>query len=74
LFDDILDNSYDLIEDPKERIDVALSNLIRLKDVDLGKYFEENKLRFINNRNLLFKFAFSDGIIDILKFINFLNI
>lgn len=74
LFDDILDNSYDLIEDPKERIDVALSNLIKLKEVDLANYFEKNKLRFIHNRNLIMKLAFSDGIIDILKFINFLNI
>jgi len=74
LFDDILDNSYDLIEDPKERIDVALSNLIRLKDVDLSEYFKLNKHRFINNRNLIFKLAFSDGLNDVFRFINFLNI
>lgn len=74
LFDDILDNSYDSIEDPKERIDVALSNLTKLKDVNLNPYFETNKHRFINNRNLIFKLAFSDGLIDIFRFINFMNI
>jgi hypothetical protein len=74
LFDDILDNSYDGIEDPKERIDIALSNLIKLKDVDLSNYFEKNKIRFINNRNLIFKLAFSDGLNDIFRFINFMNI
>jgi hypothetical protein len=74
LFDDILDNSYDEIEDPKQRIDIALSNLIKLKDIDLSNYFEENKIRFINNRNLIFKLAFSDGLNDIFRFINFMNI
>lgn len=74
LFDDILDNSYDVIEDPKQRIDIAVSNLIKLKEVDLSNYFEENKIRFVNNRNLIFKLAFSDGLNDIFRFINFMNI
>jgi len=74
LFDDILDNSYDLIEDPKERIDSIISNLIKLKNIDLESYFEINKIRFINNRNLVFKLAFSNGINDIFRFTNFLNI
>ena len=74
LFDDILDNSYDLIEDPKERIDIALSNLIKLKSIDLSEYFEKNKIRFINNKNLVLKLAFSDGVNDIFKLINFMNI
>jgi hypothetical protein len=74
LFDDILDNSYDLIEDPKERIDVALSNLTKLKNIDLSDYFKLHKHRFINNRNLIFKLAFSDGLNDVFRFINFLNI
>ena len=74
LFDDILDNSYDLIEDPKERIDCIISNLDRLKNENLKLYFEKNKLRFIHNRNLIFKLAFSDGVTDIFKLINFMNI
>lgn len=74
LFDDILDNSYDLIEEPKQRIDIALSNLTKLKHIDLSTYFETNKMRFINNRNLIFKLAFSDGLNDIFRFTNFLNI
>lgn len=74
LFDDILDNNYDLIEDPKERIDLAVSNLLKLKDVNLSEYVELNKHRFINNRNLIFKLAFSDGLNDVFRFINFLNI
>ena len=32
------------------------------------------KHRFINNRNLIFKLAFSDGLNDVFRFINFLNI
>jgi hypothetical protein len=74
LFDDILDNNYDLIEDPKERIDLAVSNLLKLKEVNLSEYVELNKHRFINNRNLVFKLAFSDGLNDVFRFINFLNI
>lgn len=74
LFDDILDNSYDLIEDPKERIDIALSNLTKLKTIDLSNYFEKNKMRFLHNKNLVFKLAFTNGINDIFRFINFLNI
>lgn len=74
LFDDILDNSYDLIEDPKERIDVALSNLVKLKSIDLSEYFDKNKIRFINNKNLVLKLAFSNGVNDIFKLINFMNI
>jgi hypothetical protein len=74
LFDDILDNSYDLIEDPKERIDCIISNLDKLKNEDLKSYFEKNKLRFIHNRNLIFKLAFSDVLSDIFKLINFMNI
>ena len=33
LFDDIIDNSYDLELDPKVRIDKIISNLIKLKSI-----------------------------------------
>jgi hypothetical protein len=74
LFDDILDNSYDLELDPKVRIDKIITNLINLKSVDLNDYFKNNKIRFINNRNLILKLAFSNGLNDTFKLINFLNI
>lgn len=74
LFDDILDNSYDVIEDPKLRIDTALSNLDKLKNINLELYFKENSLRFIHNRNLLFKLAFSDGLTSIFELVKFMNI
>ena len=45
-----------------------------LKSVDLNDYFKNNKIRFINNRNLILKLAFSNGLNDTFKLINFLNI
>lgn len=74
LFDDIIDNSYDLELDPKVRIDKIIRNLIKLKSIDLSNYFKDNKIRFINNRNLILKLAFSNGLNDTFKLINFLNI
>jgi hypothetical protein len=35
---------------------------------------KNNKIRFINNRNLILKLAFSNGLNDTFKLINFLNI
>lgn len=69
LFEDLIDLEYDTLND-ENRIDRAIENLVRLKDVDLEYYFKINKHRFYKNRNLCLKLAFSDGLKDITNFIN----
>lgn len=69
LFEDLIDLEYDTLND-EDRIDRAIENLVRLKDVDLESYFKINKHRFYKNKNLCLKLAFSDGLKDITNFIN----
>ena len=51
VFDDVVDHSYDLIEDPSERILRAIDDNIHLLDgsVDLDKLWEDREERFNQN-------------------------
>jgi hypothetical protein len=55
VFDDIIDHSYQSLEDPIKRIDKSIErNLDLLQDFDLvNKFVQNNKSRFEHNLNLL---------------------
>ena len=55
LFDDIIDHSYDLIEDPIERIKAVvdqLEGICRWSIDDCANYKKQNMVRFIRNREI----------------------
>jgi len=49
-FDDIIDHSYDNIEDERERISTAIKELDRLNEVDLFELHAQCKERFVKNQ------------------------
>lgn len=55
VFDDIVDHSYETLNDPHDRLEQAIlrnKNLLQNKDL-LAKYFDENRHRFEANRELI---------------------
>ena len=55
VFDDLVDHSYEMLDDPVERIDQAIlrnKNLLENKDL-LAAYFNKNRDRFEANRRLI---------------------
>ena len=52
-FDDIINHSYDNIEDERERISTAIKELDRLNEVDLFELHAQCKERFIKNQQWL---------------------
>ena len=68
LFEDVFSLDYDSKSDV-DRID-SIINLIKQKqNFDFQTFFKENKHRFLNNRNLCIKYAFSNGVDSILNLI-----
>ena len=56
LFDDLINNSYDMEFDSTKRLDLILDELEKLLKMDLIQYKKDNKERFDKNYNLLEKF------------------
>ena len=56
LFDDLINNSYDMEFDSAKRLDLILDELEKLLKMDLIQYKKDNKERFDKNYNLLEKF------------------
>ena len=56
LFDDLINNSYDMEFDSAKRLDLILDELEKLLKMDLIQYKQDNKERFDKNYNLLEKF------------------
>jgi hypothetical protein len=52
-FDDIINHSYDSIEDDRERISAAIKELDRLNEVDLFELHAQCKERFVKNQQWL---------------------
>jgi len=52
-FDDIINHSYDSIEDDRERIAAAIKELDRLNEVDLFELHAQCKERFVKNQQWL---------------------
>lgn len=53
VFDDVINHSYDNIEDDRERISTAVKELDRLNDTDLYKLHANCKQRFVKNQQWL---------------------
>jgi len=51
--DDIINHSYDDIEDDRDRISAAVKELDRLNEVDLFKLHAQCKERFVKNQQWL---------------------
>jgi len=68
LFEDVFPIDYDSKSDV-DRIDYVISLIKEKQNFDLETFFKENKHRFLNNRNLCIKYAFSNGVDSILNLI-----
>lgn len=68
LFEDVFSLDYDLKSD-SDRIDSVISLIKEKENFDFETFFKENKHRFLNNRNLCIKYAFSNGVESILNLI-----
>lgn len=68
LFEDVFPIDYDLKSDVN-RIDSIVNLIKEKKNFDFQTFFEENKDRFLNNRNLCIKYAFSNGMDSLLNLI-----
>lgn len=68
LFEDVFSIDYDLKSDV-DRIDEVISLIKEKENFDFEKFFELNKDRFLHNKNLCLKYAFSNGMDVILNLI-----
>lgn len=68
LFEDVFPLDYDLKSDV-DRIDSVINLIKQKQNFDFQTFFDENKHRFLNNRNLCIKYAFSNGVDSILNLI-----
>jgi hypothetical protein len=59
VFDDLIDHSYDDIENPEDRINYIVNEIKRLnsKKDDVIKFYIENKTRFDSNREIIHKIS-----------------
>lgn len=59
MFDDIIDHSYDYIDNDKDRLDAVVKELKNInQNKDLFKqYYSQNKKKFIRNREIYFEMA-----------------
>ena len=68
LFEDVFSLDYDSKSDV-DRIDSVINLIKQKQNFDFQTFFKENKHRFLNNRNLCIKYAFSNGVDSILNLI-----
>jgi len=68
LFEDVFSLDYDSKSDV-DRIDSVINLIKQKQNFDFQTFFKENKDRFLNNRNLCIKYAFSNGVDSILNLI-----
>lgn len=52
VFDDIIDHSYDYEDDAIKRMDMIISEIKRIINFDFVSFYNENKKRFLRNREL----------------------